>query len=54
LLKTRRPPLELLFDAYRELGSDRFLFVPDRESLLAAIDGYIQSATKSRRPDSSS
>lgn len=52
LLKTRRPPLELLFDAYRELGSDRFLFVPDRESLLAAIDGYIQAATKSRRPDS--
>jgi len=51
LLKTRRPPLELLYDAYRELGSDRFIFVPDRESLLAAIDGYIQNATKTRRTD---
>jgi hypothetical protein len=50
LLQTRRPPLELLYDAERELGSDRFLFVPDREHLLAEIDLYIQGATKNRRP----
>jgi tetratricopeptide (TPR) repeat protein len=50
LLETRRPPLELLFDAYRALGSDRFIFVPDREHLLAEIDLYIQAATKNRRP----
>jgi len=54
LLNTRRPPLELIYDAYRELGSDRFLFVPDRENLLSKMYGYIQTATKNRQPSISS
>ncbi len=53
LLQTRRPPLELIYDAERALGSDRFIFVPDREHLLAELDLYLQGATKSRRPDAS-
>ncbi len=44
LLKTRRPPLELLYDAYHELGSDRFIFVPDRETLLDQVDQIIRDA----------
>lgn len=42
LLRMRRPPPELLNRAYRQLGGDRFLFVRDRESLLADIDGVLR------------
>jgi tetratricopeptide (TPR) repeat protein len=41
LLKTHRPPLELLQDAYIQLGSDRFTYVPGREVLLDQINQYI-------------
>jgi len=51
LLQTRRPPLELLDDARRTLGGDRFIFVPNREQLLSKINVYIAAATKSRQPD---
>jgi len=51
LLKTRHPPLELMLDASRQLGSDRFLFVPDRETLLAKIDIYINNAVKDHEDD---
>jgi len=54
LLQTRRPSLELLDDARRTLGSDRFIFVPNREQLLGKIDNYIHAATKSRQPDTKS
>jgi len=42
LLRMRRPPPELLERAYRQLGGDRFLFVRDRETLLADIDGALR------------
>jgi len=29
-------------DAFRKLGSDRFIFVPDREDILGRLDSYIQ------------
>jgi hypothetical protein len=45
LLNTRRPPLDLLLDASRQLGSDRFTFVPNREDLLNQLQKYIQDAT---------
>jgi hypothetical protein len=51
LLNTRRPPLELLYDAYRQLGSDRFTFVPNREILLNQIDAHIRDAIKMRNVD---
>jgi predicted Zn-dependent protease len=54
LLNTRRPPLELLYDAYRQLGTDRFTFVPDRESLLNLIDQHIRDAIKIRNEDGES
>jgi hypothetical protein len=34
LLTMRKPPREVLDDAYRKLGSDLFLFSPDRVTLL--------------------
>ncbi len=34
LLTMRKPPLELLREAYAKLGSDRFLFAPGRAALL--------------------
>jgi hypothetical protein len=52
LLNTRRPPLELLYDAYRQLGTDRFTFVPDRELLLNLLDQHIREAIKMRSADS--
>lgn len=42
LLRMRRPPPELLERAYRQLGGDRFLFVRDRETILADIDGVLR------------
>ncbi len=51
LLKTAPPaPLDLLYDAYTELGSDRFIFVPDREDLLNQIFQHIQDAINRRTP----
>jgi Tfp pilus assembly protein PilF len=37
LLEMRRPQMELMVEAYQKLGSDRFIFTPDRESLLLQL-----------------
>ena len=42
LLQMRRPQMELLADAYRKLGSDRFIFTPDRESLLLQLSAILR------------
>lgn len=51
LLQTRRPPAELLYDAYRQLGSDHFIFIADREKLLTDLGNYLNEAVKSHRMD---
>jgi len=51
LLQTNRPPLELLYDANRQLASDHFIFVADREKLLAELSKYIDDAVKNHRLD---
>jgi tetratricopeptide (TPR) repeat protein len=50
LLKTQHPNIELLQDAKQELGSDRFIFVPQREVLLGELEQYID--TVANRADS--
>jgi predicted Zn-dependent protease len=47
LLLMRRPQMELLAEAYRKLGSDRFIFTPDRESLLLQLSAIIKENTLS-------
>lgn len=42
LLQMRRPQMELLADAYQKLGSDRFIFTPDRESLLLQLSAILR------------
>lgn len=42
LLQMRRPQLELLVEAYQKLGSDRFIFTPDRESLLLQLSAILR------------
>lgn len=42
LLQMRRPQMDLLMDAYRKLGSDRFIFTPDRESLLIQLSAILR------------
>lgn len=42
LLQMRRPQLELLAEAYAKLGSDRFIFTPDRESLLLQLSAILR------------
>lgn len=51
LLQTRRPPTELLYDAYRELGSDHFIFVSEREKLLTDLGVYLDTMVKNHRMD---
>ncbi|HVY72120.1 MAG TPA: hypothetical protein VHH73_19455 [Verrucomicrobiae bacterium] len=51
LMQTHRPPAELLYDAYRQLGSDHFIFIADREKLLADLGNYLYTAAKNRRMD---
>lgn len=41
LLRMRVPDQEVLFEAYQELGSDRHLFLDDREVLLSRIEELI-------------
>jgi tetratricopeptide (TPR) repeat protein len=48
LLKMRSPPIDLLQDANRMLGSDRFIFVIDREQLLNELDQYIRTIAAKR------
>jgi len=54
LLETRRPPSELLYDAYRQLASDHFIFVSDREKLLTELGKFISEAAKNHRMDDQS
>jgi len=42
LLEMRRPKMELLVDAYRKLGSDRFIFTPDRQDLLLQLSAILR------------
>lgn len=48
LMKMRRPSPKLLIESYRNLGSDRFLFVKDREKLINAILETIEKSPKSK------
>jgi len=47
LLEMRRPSTELLAKAYRKLGSDRFIFTANRESLLMELSAYLREAGQS-------
>ena len=41
-LQMRRPQIELLTEAYNKLGSDRFIFTPDRQSLLLQLRAILR------------
>jgi len=41
LLGMRRPPRELVVDARKSLGSDRFIFTNNREKIMKEIDTLI-------------
>ena len=42
LLQMRRPEMDLLTDAYTKLGSDRFIFTPDRQILLLQLSAILR------------
>lgn len=44
LLQMRRPQLDLVADAYRKLGSDRFIFTPNREGLLLQLSAVLRES----------
>ncbi len=44
-LQMRRPQIELLTEAYNKLGSDRFIFTPDRQSLLLQLSAILREAS---------
>lgn len=46
LLQMRRPQMDLLVEAYRKLGSDRFIFTPDRESLLLQLSAILRESSQ--------
>ena len=41
-LQMRRPQPEIILEAYRKLGSDRFIFTPNRESLLIELSSMLR------------
>jgi uncharacterized protein HemY len=45
LTEARRPPRYVLQDAYERLGSDRYLFVPRRDKIMAKLDTMLTSRT---------
>ncbi|MEM7789927.1 MAG: hypothetical protein AAF546_00875 [Verrucomicrobiota bacterium] len=47
LLQMRRPEMELLESAYQKLGSDRFIFTRDRESLLIQLSAILRENNRS-------
>lgn len=47
LLKMRRPQMSLLAKAYRELGSDRFIFTENRDTLLLQIGSILRENNQS-------
>jgi hypothetical protein len=46
LLQMRRPQMELLLEAYHKLGSDRFIFTPDRQSLLLQLSAILREGSQ--------
>ncbi|WP_309397368.1 hypothetical protein [Cerasicoccus maritimus] len=42
LLQMRRPSVEILEQAYEKLGSDRFIYTPDRENLLIELNTVLR------------
>lgn len=46
LLQMRRPQQELLVEAYRKLGSDRFIFTPNREGLLLELNAVLRKTAQ--------
>ncbi len=44
LIRMRRPSIDLIARAYRELGSDRFIFAEDRETLLMELSTTLREA----------
>ena len=44
-LQMRRPQIELLTEAYNKLGSDRFIFTPDRQSLLLQLSAILRETS---------
>ncbi len=44
-LQMRRPQISLIKEAYQKLGSDRFIFTPDRESLLLELSAIVREST---------
>ncbi len=51
LLQMRRPQMELIAEAYKKLGSDRFIFTPDRESLLLQLSAILRENTQTSLPN---
>lgn len=47
LLQMRRPQMDLLADAYRKLGSDRFIFTPNRDTLLLQLGAILRENSQS-------
>ncbi len=54
LLQMRRPEMELIVDAYRKLGSDRFIFTPDRETLLLQLSAILRESEQTAQAIGSS
>ena len=44
LLQMRRPEMGLLVEAYTQLGSDRFIFTPNRQTLLLQLSAVVREA----------
>ena len=44
LLQMRRPQMKIIVDAYDKLGSDRFIFTPNRESLLLQLSAILRES----------
>ena len=44
LLQMRRPEKDLLVEAYTQLGSDRFIFTPNRQTLLLQLSAVVREA----------
>lgn len=42
LLQMRRPEMDLLKEAYRKMGSDRFIFVENRDSILLELSAILR------------
>ena len=39
----RRPEAKLIAEAYKKLGSDRFIFTPNRENLLLELNAELRA-----------